>query len=135
MKTTLVTLASGALAVVFALVVVPGAWADPPPPASAQPGATWTVRPNPDEQTIGLTRATSSLPSATTLVVRPNPDAQTPPAARATIVRVSSPGGGFDWGDAAIGAAVGFALSMLGIGSATALARRRTDGGKAALSS
>ena len=33
-----------------------------------------------------------------------------PPA----VVRISSPGGGFDWADAGIGAAGGFALSMIG---------------------
>jgi hypothetical protein len=35
-----------------------------------------------------------------------------------TIVRITTPDGGFDWRDAGIGAAGGFALSMIGIGGA-----------------
>lgn len=42
------------------------------------------------------------------------------------VVRISSPGGGFDWGDAGIGAAGGFALSMIGIGGALVVSQRRT---------
>jgi hypothetical protein len=41
------------------------------------------------------------------------PGDQAPPGARPTIVRVSDRGG-FDWADAGIGAAGGFALSVLG---------------------
>ena len=51
---------------------------------------------------------------------------QTSAASTPTIVRISSPAGGFDWGDAGIGAAGGFALSMLGIGSALVVSQRRT---------
>ena len=47
-------------------------------------------------------------------------------SAPATIVRISSPAGGFDWGDAGIGAAGGFALSMIGIGGALVVTQRRT---------
>jgi hypothetical protein len=43
-----------------------------------------------------------------------------------TIVRISSTGGGFDWSDAGIGAAGGFALSMIGIGGALVVSQRRT---------
>lgn len=43
-----------------------------------------------------------------------------------TIVRVVAPSNGFDWGDAAIGAAGGFALSMIGIGGVVVVSRRRT---------
>ena len=39
------------------------------------------------------------------------------------IVKVSQP---FDWGDAGIGAAVGLALSMIGLGGALAVSQRRT---------
>jgi hypothetical protein len=42
------------------------------------------------------------------------------------VVRISSPGGGFDWGDAGIGAAGGFALSMIGIGGALVVSQHRT---------
>jgi hypothetical protein len=139
-KATFVTLASGALAVAVALAVVPAAWADPPPLAQAEAGSAVSggagaaVRPNP-EQTIGLTRATPPRPSVTTSVVQPNPDEQPPPTAPATIVRVTNPGGGFDWGDAAIGAAIGFTVSLLSIGSITALSRRRAGASGTALSS
>jgi hypothetical protein len=43
-----------------------------------------------------------------------------------TIVRVTAPSSGFDWGDAGIGAAGGFALSMIGIGGALALSQHRS---------
>jgi hypothetical protein len=43
-----------------------------------------------------------------------------------TIVRVTTPAGGFDWGDAGIGAAGGVALSLLGIGVALTISGRRT---------
>jgi hypothetical protein len=43
-----------------------------------------------------------------------------------TIVRVVAPSNGFDWSDAAIGAAGGFALSMIGIGGVIVVSRRRT---------
>jgi hypothetical protein len=43
-----------------------------------------------------------------------------------TIVHVTGPSGGFDWGDAGIGAAGGLALSILGVGSALAVSGHRT---------
>jgi len=42
------------------------------------------------------------------------------------VVRVSTPDGGFDWGDAGIGAAGGFALAMLGLGGALVVSQSRT---------
>ncbi|HET7046992.1 MAG TPA: hypothetical protein VFI54_01880 [Solirubrobacteraceae bacterium] len=42
------------------------------------------------------------------------------------VVRIISPDGGFDWGDAGIGAAGGFALSMLGLGGALIVSQSRT---------
>ena len=41
------------------------------------------------------------------------------------VVRISSPDGGFDWGDAGIGAAGGVAIAMLGVGGALAVSQRR----------
>jgi hypothetical protein len=49
--------------------------------------------------------------------------ANDPPPA---VVQISSPDGGFAWGDAGIGAAGGFALSMIAIGGALVIAPRRT---------
>ncbi len=40
------------------------------------------------------------------------------------VLRVSDPGG-FDWGDAGIGAVGGLALSMIGLGGALAVTQRR----------
>jgi hypothetical protein len=42
-----------------------------------------------------------------------------------TILRINSPGGGFDWGDAGIGAAGGVALAMVGVGGALVVSQRR----------
>jgi hypothetical protein len=41
------------------------------------------------------------------------------------VVRITSPDGGFDWGDAGIGAAGGVAIAMLGLGGALAVSQRR----------
>ena len=49
------------------------------------------------------------------------PVSAVPPSAPA-----ATPGGGFDWGDAGIGAAGGLAISVVGIGGALALSQRRT---------
>lgn len=46
-----------------------------------------------------------------------------PASSTPTIVQA---GGGFDWGDAGIGAAGGVALSILGIGSALTISGRRS---------
>jgi hypothetical protein len=81
------------------------------------------------------------------LVVRPNHSQQAPPAAAAnagprsevvdgggygsptavpaTAVDVIAPNGGFDWGDAGIGAAAALALTLLCIGGALAVSQRR----------
>jgi hypothetical protein len=44
------------------------------------------------------------------------------------VVRVQTPPSGFDWGDAAIGAAGGFALSLIAVGGALAVSQRRGRG-------
>jgi hypothetical protein len=44
----------------------------------------------------------------------------------APAVRASVADGGFDWGDAGIGAAGGFAIAMLGVGGGLALSQRRS---------
>jgi hypothetical protein len=40
-------------------------------------------------------------------------------------VRIETPPSGFDWGDAAVGAAGGFALSMIAVGGVLAVSQRR----------
>jgi hypothetical protein len=47
----------------------------------------------------------------------------------------ASSGGGFDWGDASIGAAGGVAVSLLGLGGAMAISQRRTRRAESALTS
>jgi hypothetical protein len=42
-----------------------------------------------------------------------------------TIVRITSPDGRFDWGDAGIGAVGGFAVSMIAVGGALVASARR----------
>jgi hypothetical protein len=56
-------------------------------------------------------------------------------SATPAIVRISPVSGGFDWGDAGIGAAGGLALSLLGVGSVIAVSQRRTRRRAAALTS
>jgi hypothetical protein len=43
----------------------------------------------------------------------------------ATVVRVLAHGGGFDWGDAGIGAAGGLGLALLGVAAAFAISQQR----------
>jgi hypothetical protein len=48
------------------------------------------------------------------------------PATPPTVVRVIASDGGFDWGDAGIGAGGGFALSMIAVGGALVASQRRS---------
>jgi hypothetical protein len=78
---------------------------------------------------LTLTLALGAIAPAAAASARFEPD---PPAASTTpspqpavqIVRVAAPGG-FDWGDAGIGAAGGFGLSMLAIGGGLVVTQRR----------
>jgi hypothetical protein len=76
------------------------------PPASARPGSAA------HHPRALYSRQDKSL-------VAPND----PPAA---VVQVQAPNSGFDWSDAGIGAAGGFALSMIAIGGALVVSPRRT---------
>ena len=98
-------------------------------PAASAHGAQagWVVRPNPDQQAAQLARAAATLPAQNTWVVRPNPDEQYQLPAPTTIVRVTDPKGGFDWGDAGIGAAGALGLTLAATGGTLLLARRRND--------
>ena len=53
----------------------------------------------------------------------------TPGNAQQAVVRIQTPPSGFDWGDAGIGAAGGFALAMIGLGGALAVSQRRSSRG------
>jgi hypothetical protein len=96
-----------ALALALGLCAAPVASADPQPLAKA-------------EAAIAANQTRGNQP------VRPNPDQQAPwPGAQSpAIVHVVAPNGGFDWGDAGIGA--GGALILVGLGLAAT--RAATNG-------
>jgi hypothetical protein len=100
---------ASSLAVAVALTLgagTPGALAESPQQMYGPPG-----RPNQEKQLIAPPQA----------------------SAPATIVRVSAPSGGFDWGDAGIGAIGGLAVSIIGVGGALALSQRRGHPGQSDL--
>jgi hypothetical protein len=80
------------------------------------------------KKTTALTLVLSAIApaAATAKPVGPDPSGASFAIPQTPIVRVTAPSGGFDWGDAGIGAAGGLALSMLGIGAALTLSQRRT---------
>jgi uncharacterized iron-regulated membrane protein len=96
-------------------------------PAASAHGAQagWIVRPNPDGQATQLARAAATRQAQNTWIVRPNPDEQNPSPAPVTIVRLTDAGGGFDWGDAGIGAAGALGLILAATGATLLIARRR----------
>lgn len=72
-----------------------------------------------------------ALAVLTTASAAAHPNTADPPAAHqasgATIVRVVAPTTGFDWGDAAIGAAGGVAISLVAAGAMLTVSRRHAD--------
>ena len=82
-------------------------------PAIAAHRAPTTVYSRPDKSLIPV-----ATPYAGQVIQR-----ATAPRA---VVRVQVPPSGFDWGDAGIGAAGGFALSMIGLGGALAIYQSRS---------
>jgi hypothetical protein len=80
---------------------------------SATPALAWESN---------LTPNGSEVPAS-----RPSVTSQTGlPATPPTVVRVVAGNGGFDWGDAGIGAGGGFALSMIVVGGALVATQRRS---------
>jgi hypothetical protein len=78
--------------------------------------------------TGGLVIAAAGYPTAAhgrPLLDTPIPRSATPAAPAPTVIHVAAPTGGFDWGDAGIGAAGGLAISMLGVGGALMISQRR----------
>ena len=83
---------------------------------------------HPIRSTVAITLALAGIcaPSATARFMPPDPPQGAQTLTNVTpVVRVVAPNGGFDWGDAGIGAAGGFALSMLGVGGAIVVTQRR----------
>jgi hypothetical protein len=125
------------LALALAAASAPGASARPvgaDPSSAAGSQASTAVRSNPDQQTVnGVTANRTSAavysrqeksigPSTAPSTTAGIPKAIAPPV----VVRLQAPASGFDWGDAGIGAAGGFALSMIGLGGALAVSQRHT---------
>jgi hypothetical protein len=92
------------------------------------------ARPNPDEQTVTgaganrtsapvFSRQDKSIVSATAPSNAAG-SAVTAPAAP-PVVHIQAPAGGFDWGDAGIGAAGGLALALIGLGGAFVVSQHR----------
>ena len=70
--------------------------------------------------------AIAPAPASARLELNPRPARSTPsPQPAVQIVRVSAPGG-FDWGDASIGAAGALGLSMVALGGGLAIAASRS---------
>ena len=98
-------------------------------------GSSPSVRPNPDEQALTTTVQPTYARESATQAVQPNPDQQAPITANtrqgsiagapAVIVRISSAKGGFDWGDAGIGAAGALGLSLVALAGGLAVSQRR----------
>jgi hypothetical protein len=112
-KVTAIALAAGAIAA---------------PAAAAAPVGGALVR------HAQLTQSAPAAASAPTPLTYARQDKQAVPSSPSpasvnsspTAAPTATPSGGFDWGDAGIGAAGGLALSIVGIGGALALSGRRT---------
>ena len=92
------------------------------PAASAKHVEDAATAANPTPATV-YSRQDKSIVPATS----PSTTAASPAKVSAQpVVTVQAPANGFDWGDAGIGAAAGFALSMIGLGGALAVSQRRT---------
>jgi hypothetical protein len=93
-----------------------------PPGASAGRGAALPHDPRPRAQALaGAATGSGSSTTASSGFSGPRSEVVSAggysnPSAPQTVVRVSAPSGGFDWGDAAIGAGGAVALTMLLIG-------------------
>lgn len=129
---------TGALALALSAIA-----ATTPAATAHAASANRVVRPNPDQQALTSQPKPAEPRPAASPTVRPNPDEQTPAPSTGphsevidnggygpanpspTIVRVVGPSSGFDWGDAAIGAAGALGLACLGLGSALAISHRR----------
>jgi hypothetical protein len=80
--------------------------------------------------------ATATRPAPATLYSRQDKStipvsSRSTPADASTeqaVVRIQTPPSGFDWGDAAVGAAGGFALSLIAVGGALVVSQRRGRG-------
>jgi len=91
--------------------IVPAADATPAAGYSRQAGAVYSRQ----DKSIVPAASPSTTAGSTAKV-----------SAAPPVVRIQVPASGFDWADAGIGAAGGFALSMIGLGAALAVSQHRT---------
>ena len=133
-----ITLTIG-LALALAAAIAPVASADPPPLAQAAAAIANHSTHIPAGSTLcsevcsggayNTVKASAATPVSTGLrseVV--SGGGYGPVSTPATIVRVVAPSGGFDWGDAGIGAGGAIALTMIGLGGVIAATNRRGRG-------
>lgn len=89
-----------------------------------------TTHNHPIKTTLALALALGAIAPAAASArfdLNPEPVSTTPsPEPAVLVVRESTPGG-FDWGDAGIGAAGGLGLSMLAVGGVVVITGRRRD--------
>ncbi len=103
-----------------------------PTTTANQPPASVYSRPDKSMVSATSPATTANQPPAS---VYDRPDREmipvtTPASAPQAVVRIQTPPNGFDWGDAAIGAAGGLALAMIGLGGALAVSQRRPRGNR-----
>ena len=103
------------LALALAAASAPGASARPVGAETSASGA------NPPPAAVYSRQDKSIVPSTAPTTTARIAQASAPPA----VVRLQPSAGGFDWGDAGIGAAGGLALSMIGLGGVLAVSQNR----------
>jgi hypothetical protein len=74
---------------------------------------------------LAIALATIYAPAASAYPPAPEPAQRAQPSRNVSAARVIYPTNEFHWGDAGIGAAGGFALTILGLGGGLAVSQRR----------
>lgn len=130
---------TGLLATALAIGLIAASAASADPSHSGwNPTPHWVVRPNPDHQSAELARPAAAHTYSSIRVVRPNPDAQLPqvtssrgssaqtatPSLSTTRATTSAGSQGFQFDDAAIGAAAITGLGLLGLAGTFTVRRR-----------
>jgi hypothetical protein len=83
-----------------------------------------TTHPIRSTAAIALALSAISAPAASAMVPRADPPQGTQTDVTPVVHGIAA-NGGFDWGDAGIGAAGGFALSMVGLGGVLVVSQRQ----------
>ena len=95
----------------------------------AAAGAPTAIARPADDSAIAANRAPATVysrPDKAQIPVTPYRDRiATTSSSPQSVVRITTPASGFDWGDAGIGAAGGLALAMLGVGGGLLISHQR----------